>query len=733
MMESRHDVLIVDGMFCAACAASVEATLARHPGIERVSVNFAADAAVIEWAPDAALRERIVETVRSLGYSARFVGDERQAAADRADPARDLLMRLIVALFFGMWTMLPSIALYGGTVDDAGTRFALALAAGVLSLPVVAYSGLPFYRMGIATLRAGVAGIDALITLGVAGSVVLSVLSLARGGGEVYFEVAVALVTLQLVARLIETRTRRRARDAVLRMLELAPTEVRLVDEADRTRTVPLSEVTVGARARLRPGERVAVDGTVVSGRAHLDRSLLTGQSEAVAVQQGDAVFAGERVLDGALTLEVTAAAGGRRVDLLARQVRQLLAGKPHWQRMADRVARHFLWWSMAAAAIGAVLALASGAPAAEAGVRALAVFVIACPCALSLAAPLAGLSATAAAARRGVVLRDLNALTSAAEPDVVFMDKTGTLTQGSPRVVNVNPAAGETRESVLRLAASAERDAAHPIARAIVEAARLEGAAGDRNGQGTLSVHPGHGISWTDGSKRIVIGRLSSLAADCAGIPALPPTDATRVGVVCDGRYVGAISMEDPLRPDAETVVAGLRARGMQPVMLSGDDAGPVSAISRRLGIVAHAALSPEQKLDHVERQRRAGSTVAFVGDGVNDGPALAAADVGIAVGGATDVAAAASAVAFVEADIGTLPALFDLTRRTGQVIRQNIAWAIVYNTIAIPAAMLGWVHPAVAAVAMALSSLSIAANAARVGDMRRAPVSPGVSAQAA
>lgn len=716
MSDARQDVLIIEGMFCAACAASVEATLAKQPGIERASVNFSADAAVIQWVHGTQSRAEAIEAVSRLGYSARFAGDERGTQAG-ATPARALAMRLVIAVFFGMWTMLPSVALYFGGAGEERTDFLLALAAGALSVPVVAYCGVPFYRMGLATLRAGVAGVDTLITFGVAGSVALSAVSLSRGGADVYFEVAVALITLQLAARLIESRTRRRARDAVLGLLELAPATVRLVTGDGEEEVVPLRAARSGAVARLRPGDRIAIDGRVTDGRAHVDRSLLSGQSDPVLIAPGGAVYAGERVLDGSLTVEVCAGAGARRIDQLARQVRQMLAAKPHWQRIAERIARHFLWLSALAALIGAALVLASGGPAHEAAVRALAVFVIACPCALSLAAPIVGMSAAAAAARRGIVLRDLNAVTSGASPDIAFLDKTGTLTVGRPRVIAVDPAPGESRASVLALAATAERDAEHPVANAIVKAAKRSAPAAMHHPRGTLVVSPGRGVEWSDGSTRIAVARTSALVDAGVAVPALPPTAATRVGVARDGRFVGSISLADTPRPGAAAAIDALRARGIEPVILSGDDAGPVSAVAEALGVTAHAALSPEDKVAHIESRRRSGATVAFCGDGLNDGPALAAADLGVAVGGATDVAAAAAAVSFVEADITTLPDLFDLTRRAGVLIRQNLALAIGYNAVAVPAAVLGWVHPAVAAIAMALSSLSVSVNATRFG----------------
>lgn len=715
----RRDFLTIDGMFCAACAASVEATLNRHPRVHNASVNFAADAAVVEWSPDDKDNDRLLDRVRSLGYRARWLGDESAGTEQTGNPTRDLGARLIVALFFGMWAMLPSVALYLDVIVDEAARMRLAWAAAILSMPVVLYSGLPFYRMGTATLRHGVAGVDALILLGVCGSVLLSAIALARGSAEVYFEVAIALVSLQLVGRLFDLRVRRRARDAVISLFELAPTTVLAVDEWGRERNVALKDIKPRQRIRVRSGERLAVDGKILSGFAEVDRSLLSGESVPVRVDAPEALHAGERVIDGVVTLEVTAAAGKRRIDELGRQVRLMLAEKPAWQRAIDRVAGYFLWVAALASLLGVAIVLAAGGTAHEAAVRALAVFVIACPCALSLAAPLVGLVASGTAARSGMILRDLNAITAAAVPNRLFLDKTGTITEGAPTITAVHPADGRDAIDVIRIAARAERDSDHPVAEAIKAAdakstGRVTFTSGDT---GITHVIAGRGVSWRGDEAEINVGSLDWLQRMGVSVPALVPTTATRVGVVENNQYVGAIDLEDAPLPGMRDTINALRERGIEPEILSGDAEGPVSRIAEMLGVTAKAGLSPEEKTNVINEARGRGETVAFAGDGLNDAPALAAADLGVAVGRSTDAARTAAAVAFVEADARQLPGLFDLTARTRRVIQQNLAWAVAYNAVAIPAAVLGWVHPAIAAVAMALSSISIVANALRAG----------------
>ena len=716
-LQEKQDILVIDGMFCAACAASVEATLKKQPGVFDASVNFAADAAVLKWSGEAA--NDVLNAVRGLGYEAHFVGEHADDSHDRSDPARDFMLRLIIGLFFGMWAMLPMMALYLGVVG-ADAAMPMAISAALLSLPVMLYSGVPFYRMGVATLRAGVAGIDALILLGVIGSVILSVLNLVQGSSEVYFEVPIALITLQLIARLLDLRVRRRARDAVLEMLEMAPSSLTLVDADGTEREVDLRDVKAGATILVRPGSRLAVDGVVVDGVAEVDRSLFSGESIPVSVARGDDVHAGERVLDAALTVEVSASSGKRRIDSLAKQVRQSLAKKPAWQRLAELAARYFLWVAALAAVVAAVAVFWFTGDAEAAAVRALAVFVIACPCALSLAAPMAGLTAAASGARRGMIIRDLNAATAAADPDRLYLDKTGTLTAGAPVIAAVHPQPGLSESDVLQLAARAERFSEHPIARAITKA--VGPAALEEDARADIT--PGKGIRFRCGNERIDVGKLSWLESLGVELPRLHDSDRTRVGVARGAALAGVIELEDPLRPGMREAVRQLAALGVETHVLSGDAEGAVAKVASALGIQYRSGLSPEDKVDAVEAARADGLVVAFAGDGINDGPALAAADLGIAVDDATDAARTAAAVSFAGATVADIPMLIRLTRKTRRVIRQNLAWAIIYNAVAIPMAMAGWIHPAIAAGAMALSSISIVLNATRARLPARASV---------
>ena len=565
--------------------------------------------------------------------------------------------------------------------------------------------------MAYLTSVARVPGMDALIALGVAFSLALSVISLSTGGHHVYTETAVALVTLQLAARLLDASLRRRIGDAVRGLLTLAPSEVTMVDNAGLEECRPLKGLPRGAHILVRPGERLAVDGIVYSGEAGVDRSLLTGETNPASVVPGQHVEAGTLVLDGALTIEVTHGAGARRIDALVKQVRQLLAAKPAWQGLIEVFARRYIAFAIVASVIGGVVAFLSGAHGFSIAERALAVMVIACPCALSLAAPLPALVAVGWGAKRGIQLRELATITRASRPGVVFLDKTGTLTRGYPIVIGTLPAGEATVNFLLATAAYAEWGSEHPIARGIIAAAPST----PRPVQ-TQRVRPGFGVERAGAAGLVRVGRAAWLSGAGVSIPQDHLTASmTRVYVAIDADYLGAIDLSDELRPGALLAVAELKARGLKLCILSGDAEGPVSRVAEALGIDARYEQSPEDKVLAIHDAHQSNDIVAFVGDGLNDGPALAAADLGIAVAGATDTAITAAAVVLRAGGIERVPAVLVLASGVRRRIQQNLGWAVAYNLLAVPFAIGGAIKPVVAAIAMALSSIAILINSAR------------------
>lgn len=723
---------MIDGMFCGGCAATLEHRLASLPGVEQASVDLASGAALLRWHPGEADRTAAFQLVASLGYHARQP-DEEPGKAARNNNERSLQLDLIIALFFGMWAMLPSIGLYLDAAPTPRIANGLAWAAAIASVPVIVYSGRAFYVMAWSTLRAGAAGIDALVALGVLGAVVLSAVSLAQGGAEVYFEVAIALITAQLLARLIQLKLARAGRDAVARLLDLAPPRVARITDDGFTEIIAVSAVGAGDLLLVEAGETVAVDGVVDSADVQVDRSLLSGESSPVRLVRGDDVCAGEVVADGPLRLRVTVPAGERRIDQLSRQVRSLLMQKPDWQRAVDTVARYFLLLAAAAAALGAALAALAGGDAVAIAERALAVFVIACPCALSLAAPLAGLGATRRAADSRILLRDLRVLTWVKQIDRLFVDKTGTLTQGRPAVTSLLPVDGTSDRELLAAAALVEKESRHPYAAAIVDAARAMKIAvvDDRDDKRRTVV--GGGVQLESGNGTLRVGSSEWLAAEGISVPQLNDAGATRVWVSTDHRVLGAIDLDDPLRAGAVAAINALKRSGIQVTMLSGDAEAPVARLARQLGIEGVARCSPEDKVRAIEAANAQGAVTAFVGDGLNDAPAIAAAEFGVAVENAVDSATTASAATLVHGGVERVPELLSLVRSSSVVLRQNIVWAVLYNAVAVPAALVGWVHPAVAAIAMAASSISIVLNSARIRRSGSREPDPAATAPAA
>jgi len=705
--RSEEAALAIEGMMCGSCAAAVAAVLQRQPGVMAAGVNFAADAASVRWDPERTDLATLCAAVARLGYPARRL-DGDDSGTPHARLRRELQLRLAVAVCFGMWSMMAALLLYLGPLGpvEPWARWHLALASGVLAAPVLTYSAHAFHVAGWRTLRAGVPGLDTLITLAVGASVLVSTWRLVQGSAEVYFDAAVMLVTFQLVARLIDHRVRRHAAGAVQAYLRALPEQVLRLHDG-RAEQVPVAALAAGDRVRIAPGERIAVDGTVLSGTSSVDRSMLTGEAIPQRCRPGQAVLAGSRNGEGTLEVEVRAGAGQRRIDALARSVRHLLGRKSALQRLTDRLAGLLLPVVVLAALLAAALALASGDTAGEAAARALAVLVVTCPCALSLAVPLVAVLAMSEAGRRGLLFRDPAALEAAAGAHTVVFDKTGTLTEPVPAVAAVSPVPGIGREQLLALAATAAADSRHPLA------AALRAARSPENLPGSRQVAPGDGITWDGPEGKVQLGRAGWLRGLGIALPDLRDR-GTEVCIARDGAFLGRIRFRERLRPQAEATVAALRELGCEIRVLSGDSPLACRRVAAALGLPAGAVMArqtPEAKLAAIEVLQE-GRRVVFVGDGQNDGPALAAAELGLAVGEAEPTARAAAA-AILPRGIAAVPAALRLARRARQAMYRNLGWAIGYNALALPAAVLGQVAPVVAAVAMGLSTLCVLGSA--------------------
>ncbi|HEX9053066.1 MAG TPA: heavy metal translocating P-type ATPase [Anaeromyxobacter sp.] len=735
----------VDGIRCASCVWLNERVLQRTPGVRLARVNYATHRARIRWDPARADLARVLGRIRAAGYEPRPWSDTQQAAARRAEQ-RDLLVRLGTAAFLASQLMIYQAALYAGYFQgiDAATRRLMEWISLGLALPVYLYSGWPFLRSTARGLRRFRFDMDALVAIGSGAALAYSAWQMWRGG-EVYFDTAVTIPTLVLVGRYLEAAARGRASEAVARLARLAPREarrlVRHADGREERRAVPVGELAVGDLVEVHPGERVPLDGAVVEGASEVDESLVTGEARRVAKAPGAPVIGGTVNLHGALAVRVTRVGKDTVLAGIVRAVEEAQAAKPRIQAVADRVVGVFVPAMLVLAAGTLVTWLARGATLERALMTGISVVVIACPCALGLATPIAVLVATGAATARGLLLRGGDVLERAARVTDVLLDKTGTATRGRPALSAVVPVApGLSRDGALALAAAVERRSEHHVARAIVEAARALPDVGPFEVEGFRAI-AGRGVTATVTAAsaaptatpapnpwEIVLGNRALLADH--GI-AIPPDLAARaealesggdtVALLAVGGAVAALlAVADPVRDEAAEAIAALRAAGLRVSIVSGDGRVTTAAVAGRLAVEAISEASPTGKREVVARLQAAGRRVLFVGDGVNDAPALTQADVGVAMGRGTDVTLESADAVLVREDLRLLPELVRRSRGAYAVIRQNVFWAFFYNAIAIPLAMAGVLHPIVAAAAMACSSVFVVGNSLRL-DMRR------------
>ena len=719
--------LSIDGMMCGSCAAAVEAILGRQPGVISANVNFAADAAHLLWDPERTSLRNLLDPVNRLGYRAAILGENgRQSRLDKFQ--RLVQIRLAVAVMFGMWSVLTALVLYlqPGTALPSTTRWWIALFSGVFAVPVLTYSGAPFYVAGWRTLRAGVPGMDTLISLGALGAVLLSTGHLLAGSADVYFDTAVMLITFQLVARQIDHRVRRGAAHAAQTLLHPASEPICLVEEDGQVRSLSNAMVRRGMLIRVADGERIGVDGTIENGCSAVDTSLLTGESKPVPVSPGDKVYAGTTNGGNTLLVRVGKPAGRRRVDEIARSVRTVLTGKTSLQRTTDQVARALLPGVVLLAAACTMFGWMNGLGSTEVLRRTLTVLVITCPCALSLAVPLVTLLAESRARKTGILFRDPSALEQAAAVRHIVFDKTGTVTGGRTKVRSIEPAPGWSADRVLYLAATATAGSDHPLAAGLAAAVGGVPAA-----QGMRSEVPGMGVELANSSGAVIrVGREEWLRSKHVETPK-SPWRFTEACVAVNDRFAGRITFTEEARPEAAPVIRRLKRDGLAIHLLSGDSAAACNSIAKELDIPQASVRSgqtPESKLAAIGDLQVAHGPIAFVGDGLNDGPALAAAAVGIAVGEATSTARAAAAV-LMPRGMNALPDALRLAKRARRIMRQNVTWAVAYNFLALPAAFLGLLYPAVAAAAMGLSSICMLANTARLsapGDSRKPARTP-------
>ncbi|WP_375389832.1 heavy metal translocating P-type ATPase [uncultured Amnibacterium sp.] len=699
--------LDISGMTCAACATRIERRLNRLPGAS-ADVNFATETAVVRGGP--ALPD-VVAAVEAAGYGARLAGSGEEAHG------RGLVPRLVVAAMLAVPVVLLSMV---PALHVPGWQWvALALAA-----PVVGWSAWPFHRAALRALRHGDATMDSLISLGVLAATAWSVVAVLGGAPDTYLEVGVVVTTFVLAGRVAEKAARRRAGAAVRELAAIGAKDAIRVSAGGEA-LVPVSALVVGDRVRVRPGATVPSDGRVLEGRSAVDAALVTGEALPVEVGPGDRLAGGTVVVGGSLDLEVERVGADTELARIGRLVARAQDGKAAVQRLADRVAGVFVPVVIGLAVVALAAWWVAGDP--LRGVSAaVTTLIIACPCALGLATPTALLVGTGRGARLGVLISGPEVLERTRRIDTVVLDKTGTLTTGRMRVGEVVALHGQDPDRVLRLAAAAEHDSEHPVGRALVAAA----AAGGVRAASGFRTDAGGGVTAQVEGALVQVGRLGWLAdagveigAAREAVRAIAARGATATVVAVDGRAVGVVELADTVRSGAADAIGRLRALGLTPVLLTGDGEGAAHAVAAATGIDrVFAAETPEGKLARIRALQAEGRTVAMVGDGVNDAAALAAADLGVAMGGGTDAAAAAADMTLLRDDPLLVPTAIRLARATLGTIRGNLFWAFAYNAAALPVAMLGLLSPMIAGGAMALSSVLVVGNSLRLTRFRAA-----------
>jgi P-type Cu2+ transporter len=708
--------LAIEGMHCAACSLTVEAALAQTPGVESVQVNGANASARVTWSPERGRPSQWLDALARAGYGGLPAGD-MLAAAPRMQAQRMLLWRWLVAGFCMMQVMMYAVPAYVAAPGDITPDIEALLrwASWVLTLPVVLFSCWPLFAGAWRDVRHGRVGMDVPVALGIAIAFVASTAATFDPAGplghEVWYDSVTMFVFFLLSGRLLEQRLRDRTAGSLEALMRRLPPMV-LRREADgEFKRVPVRRLAAGDVIRVLPGEAFPADGLVLGGTSQVDEALLTGESRPLPRGMGDPVVAGSQNLSGALLVQVQRTGQDTRYAAIVALMEQASMDKPQLARIADRIASPFLLAVLAAAAGAAVWWWPAG-PGHALGV-AIAVLIVTCPCALSLATPAATLAAAGALARRGVMVRRIQALEAAGTIDVVVFDKTGTLTQDRLRWVGTFARENADPAQALALAAALARHSLHPASRALAEAA-----AADVEFSEVVEV-PGRGLH----AIRLVHGqpcngelRLGS-AEFCRAIAA--PRDGARVEVHLADElgWLATFELDEVLRADAQPVVAALHALGMHVQLLSGDRPEAAARVARHARIrLAKGGCSPEDKLDHVRAAQALGHRVAMVGDGMNDGPVLARADVSVAMGQAVPIAQAKSDFVVLGGQLDAVPALLRLARRTRRVVRENLAWAAIYNAVCVPLAIAGMMPPWLAGLGMAASSFLVVANSARL-----------------
>ncbi|MEU0847925.1 heavy metal translocating P-type ATPase [Streptomyces flaveolus] len=739
--------LAIGGMTCASCAARIEKKLNRMEGVT-ATVNYATEKAKVHYSGDVSVPE-LIATVEATGYTAREPEPVRAepapgtAGAEETDALRPLRQRLVTAVLLAVPVI--AMAMVPALQFEYWQWLSLTLAA-----PVVTYAAWPFHRAAFTNARHGAATMDTLISVGTSAAFLWSLwalflgtagtpgmthpfeLTIARsdGSGNIYLEAAAGVTAFILAGRYFEARSKRKAGAALKALLELGAKDVTVLREG-REERIPVGDLKAGDRFLVRPGEKIATDGTVVEGASAVDASMLTGESVPVEVGVGDSVTGATLNAGGRLVVEATRVGADTQLARMAKLVEDAQNGKAAAQRLADRISGVFVPVVIALALATLGFWIGNGAGLTAAFTAAVAVLIIACPCALGLATPTALMVGTGRGAQLGILIKGPEVLESTRKADTIVLDKTGTVTTGRMTLLAVHTAAGTEESEVLRLAGALEHSSEHPIARAVADGALEKLGAlptpedfANIAGLGVQGVVDGHAV--LVGREQLLTEWAMSLPADLARAKADAETAGrTAIAVAWDGEARAVLEVADAVKDTSAEAITRLRALGLTPVLLTGDNQAVAASVAREVGIDAEhviAEVMPQDKVDVVKRLQGEGRSVALVGDGVNDAAALAQADLGLAMGTGTDAAIEAGDLTLVRGDLRAAADAIRLARKTLGTIRSNLFWAFAYNVAALPLAAAGLLNPMLAGAAMAFSSVFVVGNSLRLRGFKAA-----------
>ena len=721
LYDASELVYHIEGMWCSSCSWLIEKVMASQRGVVRANVLYASDTARISYRPEQIAPSSVAAAIERLGY--RVSSPEAESDV-RAEERRSLLVRMGVALFLMMNIMFFSYVLYIGYFQDVAREMQslVPLILLGLALPSVFWCGLPIHRKAWAGLRNGAPTMELLFSIGIFASFFYSVHTVIAGGLNLYFDTSASLVALLLVGKFLEISAKHRASEGIHRLNRMLPNKVRIL-APEGERLVSTERLHAGDEFVVKSGEKIPADGVVVRGEALVDESLLTGESRPVRRGTGECVIASSMNVNGHLTIRATSVGEGTLLSGIIRMVERALSVKSPLERSVDRIARVFIPAVLLLAALTGLFVLVTAHNAEDALLRAITVLVIACPCVLGMATPLAIAAGIGSAAKRGILIRDAEALQRAAAASVVVFDKTGTLTEGRFAFRECRAPGGDVQKA-LRLLGSLERSSSHPLADSIVTACAERGIALSDGAE--IRTEEGKGITGIVEGTRVAIGtegfvlgegfRVDGQDRDWAERERADGKTITYYGLGGEMR-AGLCLFGDFLKEGGAAAVSALTGKGMRVVLLSGDARGTVSAVASQAGIrecVADAL--PEAKVDLISQIQKEGGKVVMVGDGVNDAPALARADVGIAMGSGTQIAVDSSGVTLLRDDLSLVPEAIAIAKRTVRTVKQNLVWAFLYNVIGLVLAVTGVLNPLIAAGAMVVSSLSVVLNSMRL-----------------